>query len=368
METKAKAEASSVPEVKQKELLAEIEKLKEELTKLRNISAYKDGDQPLSLENKKAGCPPVSCNLKIRRTLKGHQGKIYDLDWGNEGKTHVLSAAADGKLILWDAYLQTKAHAIPLRSNWVMTCALSPSETFVASGGLDNACTIYNISETMGQYVKNQKPKCVLEQHEGYLSSCKFIGNKRMLTASGDKTCILWDIETAKALKVFDDHTADVTSLAISKENGTFISGGIDKNAILYDYREKKGRVLKFPGHEGDVNSVAYFPGGVAFGTASNDNACRLFDIRCGRQVQRYVSERYHGGPATAIAFSITGNLMFAGYDYQNNACLAWDTRTAKVSQVLSGHQNRVSCMGVSGAGSALCTGSWDGSLRIWAK
>ncbi|CAJ0642204.1 3038_t:CDS:2 [Entrophospora sp. SA101] len=34
---------------------------------------------------------------------------------------------------------------------------------------------------------------------------------------------------------------------------------------------------------------------------------------------------------------------------------------------VLAGHENRVSCLGVSDDGMALCTGSWDSSLKVWA-
>ncbi|MFS7995549.1 Guanine nucleotide-binding protein subunit beta [Helianthus anomalus] len=30
-------------------------------------------------------------------------------------------------------------------------------------------------------------------------------------------------------------------------------------------------------------------------------------------------------------------------------------------------HEARVSCLGLSADGSALCTGSWDTSLKIWA-
>ena len=31
------------------------------------------------------------------------------------------------------------------------------------------------------------------------------------------------------------------------------------------------------------------------------------------------------------------------------------------------GHENRVSCLGVNSTGEALCTGSWDTYLKVWA-
>lgn len=90
----------------------------------------------------------------------------------------------------------------------------------------------------------------------------------------------------------------------------------------------------------------------------------------------------------TSVAFSASGRILFAGYD--DNNCNVWDT--LKVSSalslairffvctltysaaftlqgervgVLTGHENRVSCLGVSQDGMALCTGSWDSLLKV---
>lgn len=43
-----------------------------------------------------------------------------------------------------------KVNAIPLKSSWVMTCAYAPSGNFVACGGLDNMCSIYNLTPKDG--------------------------------------------------------------------------------------------------------------------------------------------------------------------------------------------------------------------------
>jgi guanine nucleotide-binding protein G(I)/G(S)/G(T) subunit beta-1 len=62
-----------------------------------------------------------------------------------------------------------------------------------------------------------------------------------------------------------------------------------------------------------------------------------------------------------------SGRILFAGYDDYN--CLGWDVlgATDKHHYQLQGHENRVSCLGVSPSGDALCTGSWDTLLKIWA-
>lgn len=67
----------------------------------------------------------------------------------------------------------------------------------------------------------------------------------------------------------------------------------------------------------------------------------------------------------TSVAFSLSGRLLFAGYDDFN--CNAWDTLKGDRVMTLGGHENRVSCLGVTADGMALCTGSWDSVLKIWA-
>ncbi|XP_021830078.1 guanine nucleotide-binding protein subunit beta [Prunus avium] len=107
------------------------------------------------------------------------------------------------------------------------------------------------------------------------------------------------------------------------------------------------------------------------FGTGSDDGTCRLFDIRTGHQLQVY--HQQHGDndypPVKTIAFSISGRLLFAGYT--NGDCYVWDTLLAKVvlnlGSLQNSHEAQISCLGLSADGSALCTGSWDTNLKIWA-
>uniref|UniRef100_A0A1I7WE84 WD_REPEATS_REGION domain-containing protein n=1 Tax=Heterorhabditis bacteriophora TaxID=37862 RepID=A0A1I7WE84_HETBA len=98
--------------------------------------------------------------------------------------------------------------------------------------------------------------------------------------------------------------------------------------AYLWDIRDGMCKQT-FPGHESDINAVAFFPSGYAFATGSDDATCRLFDIRADQEL--------------------------AMYSHDNIIC-----------GVLAGHDNRVSCLGVTEDGMAVCTGSWDSFLKIW--
>ena len=101
-------------------------------------------------------------NIKIRKSLKGHNAKVVCLDWCSD-KRHLVSSAQDGKLIVWvsskfdnefselrlmyqDAFTTNKEHALTLPTTWVMGCAYSPSGNAVACGGLDNKLTVFPLT------------------------------------------------------------------------------------------------------------------------------------------------------------------------------------------------------------------------------
>lgn len=105
-----------------------------------------------------------------------------------------------------------------------------------------------------------------------------------------------------------------------------------------------------------------FFPNGDAFATGSDDASCRLFDIRADRELNTFTHDNILCG-ITSVAFSISGRILFGGYD--DWTCNVWDTLKGERVGVLTGHENRVSCLGVSADGMALCTGSWDSTLRV---
>jgi guanine nucleotide-binding protein G(I)/G(S)/G(T) subunit beta-1 len=349
--------------------IAELRGTETEVPVLRANSPFRqhwnDMQSDLPFEQKGQGI----MEIKPRRTLKGHFGKIYSMHWSTDGNK-LVSASQDGKLIIWNAFSNLKTCAIPLRSSWVMTCAYSESGHFVACGGLDNVCSVYNVNDedaTAGD--TNRKSYAELQQHEGYLSCCRFLKNdNQIITSSGDTHCILWDVETKKPIRQFDGHSSDAMSVSLpGDDDNTFISGSCDTTAKLWDVRAGQNAQLTFHGHESDINSVQFFPDGKCFATASDDASCRLYDIRSFRQLNAYWNDKVSPG-VTSVAFSKSGRYLICGYD--ETFASVWNTVQPYAEEELkklSQHENRVSCLGVTQDGSALCTGSWDAILHVFA-
>ncbi|KAI4883701.1 hypothetical protein NFI96_031577 [Prochilodus magdalenae] len=270
----------------------------------------------------------------------------------------------------------------------------------------------------------------VVPYDPGYLSCCRFLSDAEIITSSGDCTCVLWDIETGSQKTVFAGHMGDCMSLGVSPDFSTFISGACDCTAKLWDIREGQCRqtfsghesdinaigVMKqtrfmssvvFPGtgsesnrtplgggdsgasrntgsperpagsdHGPELSSILrlvwecycsgankFFPNGNAVITGSDDATCKLYDLRSDQELITYQDSSIMCG-VTSLAPSLSGRLILAGYDDFN--CNIWDSLKAERVGVLAGHDNRVSCIGVSADGMACCTGSWDSFLKIW--
>ncbi|KAF6215775.1 hypothetical protein GE061_000110 [Apolygus lucorum] len=327
-------------------------KLEEERQKLNDVSLASVGER-LELI--------ALLNIKPRRLLKGHQAKVLCSDWAPD-KRHIVSSSQDGKMIIWDAFTTNKEHAVTMPTTWVMACAYAPSGNFVACGGLDNKVTVYSLSFEDDVSTK----KKTVGTHTSYTSCCTFpSSDQQILTGSGDSSCALWDVESGQLLQSFHGHTSDVMSLdlAPSEAGNTFVSGSCDKKVFVWDMRTGNC-VQSFEGHLSDINSVKFHPSGDAIATGSDDSTCRLFDLRADKEVALYTKESIIFG-ANCVDFSVSGRLLFAGYnDYTINV---WDTLKCVRVSLLYGHENRVSCLQVSPDGTALSTGSWDTTLRVWA-
>lgn len=313
--------------------------------------------------------------VKCRRTLKGHFGKITALDWTADGTT-IVSASQDGNLLLWDALSTSKKQDVRLKSSYVMSVCIEANGQFVAAGGLDNACSIYKVGGPEKAQLKTE-----LVSHEGYLANCKFFHSpSKILTASADTTALLWDVEKGQIIDTFAEHKANVTEVQLVDKD-MFLSCSVDKTIKLWDVRSsgKEGSVQTFTGHEGDVNGVSVLKSteGSSFCSCSEDGTVRIWDIRAYGEVARFgeVSQQsdrdpFSDGDAgfTSIASSNSGRLVFCGHSEGSVVCYDVLSASKEPTYVIQqAHDEHVSCVGVSPTGDALCTGSWDFNLKLFA-
>ncbi|KAL5293063.1 hypothetical protein ACFFRR_011687 [Megaselia abdita] len=304
-----------------------------------------------------ADIPKIRWSCK--KSLKGHINKVNSVHFSGDSR-HCVTGSLDGKLIIWDTYSGNKVQVIPLRSAWVMTVAFSPSGNFVACGGMDNQCTIYDVNNRDSSGVAKMVRE--LMGYEGFLSSCRFLDDGHLITGSGDMKICHWDIEKGQKTMDINGHAGDIAGLCLSPDMNSYVTGSVDKTCKLWDVRDQ-GHKQMFFGHEMDVASVYYHPNGQAFATCSEDKTCRMFDIRADQELCQYEAPGKNAG-FTSCVLSSSGRYLIASAI--ENGIHAWDAMKGTHNGILNAHENRVTCISITPNGMALASTSWDQYGKVW--
>ncbi|XP_050427158.1 guanine nucleotide-binding protein subunit beta-5a-like [Adelges cooleyi] len=306
----------------------------------------------------------TSMHITCKRVLKRNETRVIILccDWAPDNR-HVVSSSQDGQLNIWNTVTSRIKQTFTLPTDWLMSCAYSPSGNLVACGGMNNKLNVFNISVPTADSLPVEKETIGIHRH--FISCCLFPNtDHRILTGSGDTTVALWDVESKTLLQSFSEHTRDIMSIdVLPSDRNIFVSGGCKNTMVLWDMRMEQS-AQTFKGYATDINSVKFHPSGVTVASGCTDATCWLYDLRTNKKVAIYANEDLWFG-CSSIDFSTSGRILLSGYT--DRKIIAWDSLDYEKIKTFRGHKNKVSHLKRSPDGAALATASWDGSLRIWA-
>lgn len=112
---------------------------------------------------------------------------------------------------------------------------------------------------------------------------CLSEDGKFALSASKDKTAILWNLDGTILKRI--KHNAAIFACDISIRN--LIITGSEDGVIKIWGSSQQARELSFQAHALSINAVCFAPDGNSFLTASNDNTICQWDLN-GRLIKRY--------------------------------------------------------------------------------
>jgi WD40 repeat protein len=210
----------------------------------------------------------------------------------------------------------------------------------------------------------NPKLLRYLSAHTGEVYSVAVSPNGRILASgSGDRTIILWDLETGQPLRPpLDGHRGAVYGLAFSPDGKNLASGSQDHTIILWDVAT--GRQLgKLTGHRDQVFCIAFSPDGKTLASASTDNTIILWDVATQQPIGKPLTGQKR--PVLSIAFSPNGSMLASGGVEKN--IMLWDTSThERIGEPMIGHKDVVRNVVFSPDGSFLASGSLDKTIILW--
>jgi guanine nucleotide-binding protein subunit beta-2-like 1 protein len=216
----------------------------------------------------------------------------------------------------------------------------------------------------------------VLKGHKGWVNSIATPeeGSDMILTASRDKTVIVWKItrgegegansEYGTARRALKGHSHYVEDVVISKDGHFALSASWDHTIRLWDLTEGKTN-RQFVGHTKDITSVAFSTDNRQIVSGSRDRSIRLWNTlgEC-----KLTIDDAHNDWVSCVQFSPitqpTPIVVSAGWD---KIVKIW-TLGEEFKQVrqLVGHTGYINTVTVSPDGSLCASGGKDGTAMLW--
>jgi WD40 repeat protein len=185
-----------------------------------------------------------------------------------------------------------------------------------------------------GRYLYN----AVLRGHEGRVLTAAWSPDGRTFVTGGDdRTARVWDAATGRVLHVLRGHERAVQNAMWAPDGRTIITTGGDETARLWD--AATGQPLHvLSGHEGWVNTAAWAPDGKTIVTVSLDQTARTWETATGKEL---LVLRGHQGPVTGAAWAPNGKAIVTVSG--DRTARIWAAATGKQVQVLRGHASVLS-------------------------
>lgn len=264
--------------------------------------------------------PPTDTVLHDETINDEHKLVCYNLE---QHKTPVMSvamrkdlfvsASKGGQAMLWRLRPNIQSEPISGPTNYtchtrmILSCSLSLDARSFATGSDDKSIKVWSTE------CKNKSIGTLIDGHTNWIKCVQWSKTHDTLLAScGDdgRLCI-WDHrEKTRSVPCVTILSPRRTQFNCLDWHPVFehhiVTGAQDSSCTIWDLRNKK-RVQVYAEHDGQVNSVAFNPGGSLLLTGSADQSSRIFDCLEGRNIFNLLA---HKSSITSTCFDPSGDLF----------------------------------------------------------
>ena len=135
--------------------------------------------------------------------------------------------------------------------------------------------------------------------HDGYIYSCAYSPDgKQVLSACGDSTIRVWDVNRHKQIGCPMQHDKAVNHASYSPDGKMIVSAS---GNTIYIWNAINGKLInRAYGHTGTVNSVVFSEDGNYIISASSDKTARIWDLQTTKEIMVF-----HGHDRRVVAANL---------------------------------------------------------------
>jgi len=183
---------------------------------------------------------------------------------------------------------------------------------------------------------------------------------KFLITAVGDNTIRLWDMDIGREVARLSGHTSRVTSLAVSPDGRIVASVSSGGDIRLWDLKELK-LSIQFENVPKGIRDLAFTPRGDRLVTGSADGTIRLWDVGTGKEVSHFAA---HNAGISSLCIGADGESIISAeergkvslHDLATGGhIMDYEGKSPKIQSVVLGIKGKL----VAGAGS-------KGDVSVW--
>ncbi len=257
--------------------------------------------------------------------------------------------------------------SFPKQKGAARAACFSPDGTMVASAGDDRRVWLWN--------VESAKEIRHFDEPTQSVAAVAFSADGQWLAAvtgpaqgapeghdpGGPSTLYVWKVSGGPAVVAAAfDASFSATDLKFSPQEPLLALAGRDGTVRLYDLAARH-EVQKLQKHSGPVWSVAFSPDGKTLLSGGEDHAVWLWKLDPLTPVQEFVG---HHGPVTSVTFTSDGRQAVSGS--KDKSVLVWSLEKGKPECRFEGLESPITCLAYSVGGQCVVAGDGGGALRLF--
>jgi serine/threonine protein kinase len=283
--------------------------------------------------------------------ITGHKGAVTGLASGDQGRW-IVSAGADGTLRVWNAGSGVLVRSIELDEG--PATAIAVDDRRALTGHKAGAIVLWDLerAEKLG----------VFQNQQSAISALAFTGDADHFAAASQVGAVaLFDIRTPSAPATVFEGQDGTQAIASARWSGLLASAGQDRSIRLWR-TDTRGLARSWRDQGETLSALDMAPGGRSIASGSTNGSVRVWSTSSSRPQRSF---KAHEGRITSVAFAPNDRLLAsAGEDGQVKL---WDLRNGRAPRIFRGHAGPVHSVAFLPDGRRVLSAGQDGVIRVWS-